>query len=91
MADRIIARIDVSEDMHQIVNEKLVSQIQELKQHLFELSFALDCQSCAKDYAALRDTHYDNMNWIIDNGLWDEYYKRFFKMQFGEVEDGDKN
>lgn len=51
----------------------------ELKKHLFELSYALDNYSAGKDYVALRRTHYDNIKWLNDNGLTEEYYKVLFK------------
>jgi hypothetical protein len=51
---------------------------EELKQHLYELSYALDSQSAGKNYAALRRTHYDNIEWLIKNGLAEEYYKVLF-------------
>lgn len=50
---------------------------EELINHIFELSFALDSQSAAKDYSSLRVTHYNNLQWIYDNGLDKEYYKYF--------------
>ena len=52
---------------------------EDLKRHIFELSFALDSQSAGKDFAALRNTHYQNQKWIHDNGLQEEYYKFFVK------------
>lgn len=63
--------------------------IEQLKQHIFKLSFELDSQSAEKDYVALRNSHYNNQRWIHDNGLQEEYYQYFFKKQFGEEqEDG---
>lgn len=50
----------------------------ELKQHIYELSFALDNFSAGKDYTALRRTHYDNIAWIHRNGLTEEYYNVLF-------------
>lgn len=58
----------------------------ELLNHIFELSFALDSQSAGKDYLSLRRTHYNNLNWIHENGLTDEYYKFFF----GRMNGGNK-
>lgn len=55
-----------------------MADLEELKQHIFELSYALDSQSSGKDYVALRNTHYDNQIWIHDNGLQEEYYKYFY-------------
>lgn len=52
---------------------------EDLKRHIFELSFALDSQSAGKDYVALRNTHYQNQKWIHDNGLQEEYYQFFVK------------
>lgn len=52
---------------------------EELKQHIFELSFALDDQSAGKDFVRLRRTHYENQKWIHDNGLSEEYYQYFVK------------
>ena len=49
------------------------------KQHIFELSFALDSQSAGKDYVALRNTHYNNVKWLHDNGLQEDYYSYFAK------------
>ena len=57
------------------------------KEHIFELSFALDSQSAGKDYPALRNSHYKNQKWIHDNGLMEEYYHYFIKKQFGEAAD----
>ena len=51
---------------------------EELKKHLYELSLALDKYSAGKDYVALRRTHYDNLEWIQNHGLTDEYYKVLF-------------
>lgn len=51
----------------------------ELIQHIFELSFALDSQSAGKDYVSLRNTHYQNQKWIHDKGLQEEYYEFFVK------------
>ena len=53
--------------------------IDDLKRHIFELSFALDSQSAGKDYVSLRNTHYQNQKWIHDNGLQEEYYQFFVK------------
>lgn len=61
-------------------------QYEALKQHLFELSYSIDSHSSSKDYAALRNTHYENQNWIKENGLQDEYYNYFFK-QIKEIKD----
>jgi hypothetical protein len=52
---------------------------EDLKRHIFELSFALDSQGAGKDYVALRNTHYQNQKWIHDNGLQEEYYQFFVK------------
>lgn len=49
-----------------------------LKQHLYELSYALDSQSAGKDFIALRRTHYDNIEWLQKHGLTDEYYEVLF-------------
>ena len=51
----------------------------ELIKHIFELSFALDSQSAAKDYMSLRNTHYQNQKWIHDKGLQEKYYQFFIK------------
>ena len=51
----------------------------ELLDHIFELSFALDTQSAGKDFLSLRRTHYDNQRWIHDNGYQEEYYQFFIK------------
>ena len=53
--------------------------IDELKQQLFKLSFALDSESAGRDYVALRKSHYDNQRWLHDNGLAEEYYHYFVK------------
>ena len=50
----------------------------ELKKHLYELSYALDCYSAGKDYVKLRRTHYDNIEWLQKNGLTSEYYDVLF-------------
>lgn len=55
------------------------AEIKELLNHIFELSFALDSQSAGKDFLSLRRTHYNNLNWIHENGLTDEYYKYFLE------------
>ena len=52
-------------------------KIDELKQHIFELSYALDSQSAGKDFPALRRTHYNKQIWLHDSGLQDEYYQYF--------------
>ena len=51
---------------------------EELKQHLYELSVALDYYSAGKDYVALRKTHYDNIEWLQKHGLTEEYYGVLF-------------
>lgn len=51
---------------------------EELLQHLYELSYALDNYSAGKDYVALRKTHYDNIKWLSKHGLTEDYYKVFF-------------
>lgn len=53
--------------------------MKELKKHLFDLSIAIDKYSVAHDYKALRETHYNNMSWIEDAGLMEEYYKEWLK------------
>lgn len=50
------------------------NDIEELKAHLYELSYALDIYSAGKDYVALRRTHYNNIEWIKKHGLTDEYF-----------------
>lgn len=60
---------------------------EELKQHLYELSYALDSQSAGKDYIALRRTHYDNIKWLQEHGLTEEYYKVLFAHIKEESED----
>ena len=52
---------------------------EELKQHIFLLSEALDRYSAGKDYVALRATHYANIEWIHKHGLTEEYYEVLFK------------
>lgn len=47
---------------------------EELKRHLFELSLVLDSKSAGRDYVALRRAHYDNIQWIHNHGLSEEYY-----------------
>lgn len=56
----------------------------ELKQHIFELSVALDSQSAGKDYPALRRTHYNNIKWIQEHGLDKEYYDFWYNAHFGK-------
>lgn len=51
---------------------------EELKQHIYELSYALDNYSAGKDYVALRRTHYDNIKWLHKHGLTEEYYEVLF-------------
>lgn len=51
----------------------------DLRQHLFELSYALDSYSAGKDYVALRRTHYENIEWLHKNDLTEEYYKVLFE------------
>lgn len=51
---------------------------EELKEHLYELSYALDSYSAGKDYVALRRTHYDNIEWLQKHGLTEEYYNVLF-------------
>lgn len=51
---------------------------EELKDHIYELSIALDTYSAGKDYVALRRTHYANIEWLHENGLMDEYYNVLF-------------
>jgi hypothetical protein len=59
---------------------------EELKQHLFELSYALDSLSAGKDYVRLRRTHYENQIWLHDNGLSEEYYQHFVNELRSETE-----
>ena len=49
--------------------------LEEIKQHLFELSVALDYYSAGKDYVSLRKTHYDNIEWINNHDLGEDYYR----------------
>lgn len=58
--------------------------VEDLKRHIFELSYALDSQSAGKDFVALRSTHYDNQRWLHDNGFTEEYYNFWFNEHFGE-------
>ena len=51
---------------------------EEIKQHLYELSYALDNYSAAKDYVALRRAHYDNIEWLQQHGFTEEYYEVLF-------------
>lgn len=51
---------------------------EELKHHLYELSLALDMYSAGKDYVALRRTHYNNIEWLQNKGLTEEYYNVLF-------------
>lgn len=51
---------------------------EELKQHIYELSYALDHYSTMKDYVALRKAHYDNIEWLQKYGLIEEYYDVYF-------------
>lgn len=51
---------------------------EELKDHIYELSEALDRYSAGKDYVALRRTHYENIEWLQKNGLMNEYYNVLF-------------
>lgn len=51
---------------------------EELKDHIYELSEALDRYSARKDYVALRRTHYENIEWLQKNGLMNEYYNVVF-------------
>ena len=48
-----------------------------IKKQLFKLSYALDSQSAGKDYVALRNTHYENVQWLHNHGLSEEYYDYF--------------
>lgn len=57
---------------------------EEIRQHLYELSYAIDTYSAAQDYKSLRKTHYDNIDWIQRHGLTGEYYKVFFEHLMGE-------
>lgn len=58
---------------------------QELKKKLFEIMFTLDSKSAGKDYVALRNNHYGNMEWLHDNGLQEEYYEYFISQIKSEV------
>lgn len=51
---------------------------EELKQHIYNLSYALDTYSAGKDFVALRRTHYENIDWLHKHGLTDEYYNVLF-------------
>lgn len=50
----------------------------ELINHYLELSLKLDQLSAQKDYEGLRKLHHDNINWMNENGLTDDYYQVFF-------------
>lgn len=52
---------------------------EELLNHIFELSSALDWYSAGKDYIALRRIHYNNIEWIHRHGLTDKYYQVMFQ------------
>jgi len=62
----------------------------ELKDHIYELSEALDRYSAGKDYVALRRTHYENIEWLQKNGLTNEYYNVLFAHIKKERENGKK-
>lgn len=51
---------------------------EELKMHIYELSLALDMYSAGKDYINLRKTHYNNLEWLQQKGLTEEYYNVLF-------------
>lgn len=51
----------------------------ELKKHIYELTYALDTYSASKNYDALRRMHYNNIAWLQQHGLGDEYYKVWFE------------
>lgn len=53
------------------------NELEKLLTHIFELSYALDTQSAGKDFLSLRTTHYDNQEWIHDNGYQEKYYQYF--------------
>lgn len=55
------------------INNKLV------KEKLYEVMFALDSKSANRDLVAIRKCHYDNMKWLHDVGLQEEYYQYFVK------------
>lgn len=63
---------------------------EELKQHIYELSYSLDTHSAGKDYAALRRTHYNNIEWLQKNGLTKEYYDVLFAHIKAEKQKGEK-
>ena len=56
-----------------------LKDVEELKQHFYELSYALDSHSAGKEYEELRRTHYENIDWMENKGLEEEYYKVFFE------------
>lgn len=59
---------------------------EELKDHIYELSIALDTYSAGKDYVALRRTHYNNIEWLQEHGLTNEYYN----VLFAHIKKGEK-
>lgn len=48
-----------------------------LKSKLFELIQEIDKCSITKDYGELRKKHYENMDWVKENGYMGEYYEVF--------------
>lgn len=54
-------------------------EVEELKNHLYELSYALDSFSARKEYEELRRTHHENIYWMENKGLEEEYYKVLFE------------
>ena len=57
-------------------DETLTSKI--LEQKLFELMLAIDVLSVKKDYAGLRNKHFEDMNWINEHGMDEDYYNYLF-------------
>lgn len=65
--------------MSDLVKEQTVSltEFNILKEKFFELAFAMDNLSASRDLVGLRRKHYDNQQWIHDNGLQEDYYQYF--------------
>lgn len=64
-----------------------MNDVKELKQHIYELSIALDMYSAGKDYVVLRRTHYNNLEWLHNHGMTKEYYDVLFKHTKDESEE----
>lgn len=63
----------------ELMNKNATADAEAIKQHFYEISYKLDKYSAYKDYNTLRKAHYDNIDWLKEHQLENEYYDALMK------------